>query len=70
MQAMLEAGIATRRGIMCSHREAAYADQHLRFPLPHSESAQDRCIILPLYVQMAPEDVNRVGAALREACAT
>lgn len=25
MQSMLDAGVATRRGIMCSHREAAYA---------------------------------------------
>ena len=24
MQAMLDAGIATRRGIMCAHRESAY----------------------------------------------
>src|SRR5215469_3066345 len=27
MQSMLDAGIATRRGIMCSHREAVYSDQ-------------------------------------------
>ena len=24
MQAMLDAGVSTRRGIMCSHREPAY----------------------------------------------
>ncbi len=39
---MLDAGIATRRGIMCSHREPAYRDQTQRHSLPHSEAAQDR----------------------------
>ena len=49
---MLDAGISTRRGIMCSHREEAYGNLPLRHPLPHSERAQDRCILLPLYEQM------------------
>lgn len=70
MQRMLDQGIATRRGIMCSHREAAYADSHPSVSLPHSEAAQDHCIILPLYVQMTPEDVARVAASLREGCHT
>ena len=56
MQAMLDAGISTRRGIMCSHREPAYADMPLRQPLPHSEQAQDHCILLPLY---PPDDATR-----------
>jgi perosamine synthetase len=68
MQAMLDRGIATRRGIMCSHREPAYADLRLHRPLPHSETAQDRCLLLPLYVQMTTGDVNRVVDALREVC--
>ncbi|MBS0394375.1 MAG: DegT/DnrJ/EryC1/StrS family aminotransferase, partial [Proteobacteria bacterium] len=41
MQQMLDAGIATRRGIMCSHREPAYASLPLRQPLPESERAQN-----------------------------
>ena len=48
MQAMLDAGIATRRGIMCAHREACYAGTG-HASLVHSEAAQDHCIILPLY---------------------
>ena len=39
MQLMLDAAISTRRGIMCSHREPAYADITLRGPLPQSEQA-------------------------------
>jgi perosamine synthetase len=68
MQRMLDAGVATRRGIMCSHREAVYADAPLRLPLPHSEAAQDQCIILPLYPQMTPAEQEEVVVALKRAC--
>jgi dTDP-4-amino-4,6-dideoxygalactose transaminase len=68
MQDMLDAGISTRRGIMCSHREEAYHRLPLRQPLPNSESAQDHCILLPLYQQMEIEDQQRVASALRTAC--
>jgi dTDP-4-amino-4,6-dideoxygalactose transaminase len=69
MQAMLDAGVATRRGIMCSHREAAYSSEPLRVSLPHSEAAQDHCIILPLYPQMTEAEQEHVAAALKQACA-
>jgi dTDP-4-amino-4,6-dideoxygalactose transaminase len=68
MQRMLDAGVATRRGIMCAHREAAYADLPLHRPLPHSEQAQDRCVLLPLFPEMTTEDQRTVAAALRAAC--
>jgi perosamine synthetase len=68
MQAMLDAGIATRRGIMCSHREAVYSNLPLRVPLPHSEAAQDQCIILPLYPQMTLAEQEQVATALKKAC--
>jgi dTDP-4-amino-4,6-dideoxygalactose transaminase len=68
MQIMLDAGIATRRGIMCSHREAVYADLPLRVPLPHSEAAQDQCIILPLYPQMTSAEQEHVAGVLKRAC--
>jgi dTDP-4-amino-4,6-dideoxygalactose transaminase len=67
MQAMLDAGIATRRGIMCSHREAAYADLPPRHRLDSSEDAQDRCILIPLYVGMSEDDLRQVAAALPSA---
>ena len=67
MQQMLEKGIATRRGIMCTHREQAYADYLPRRPLARSEYAQDHCILLPLYHQMTDADQELVVSALREA---
>ena len=68
MQQMLDAGISTRRGIMCSHREVPYKDVGLRQPLPQSESAQDRCILLPLYPQMTSEEQMQVTDCFRQAC--
>ena len=68
MQIMLDAGVATRRGIMCSHREEAYKDFALRQPLPQSELAQDHCILLPLYPQMNEEEQNRIAETLKQAC--
>ena len=68
MQAMLDAGIATRRGIMCAHREPAYAGAERRFPLPHSERAQDECILLPLFPLMTEDEQMQVVSALTMAC--
>jgi hypothetical protein len=65
MQFLLEQGIATRRGIMCAHREPPYAGSGER--LPHSEAAQDRSILLPLFHQMTEDDQQRVALALRQA---
>jgi len=66
MQAMLDAGIATRRGIMCSHREDGYKDSK-HPPLPHSEGCQDRTIVLPLYPQMTMADLELVVSTLKKA---
>jgi dTDP-4-amino-4,6-dideoxygalactose transaminase len=66
MQAMLDKGIATRRGIMCAHREDTYRDTPRPAPLPHSETEQDKRIILPLYGQMSDEDVSTVATALKD----
>jgi perosamine synthetase len=68
MQTMLDAGISTRRGIMCSHREAVYTTAPLRVPLPNSEAAQDQCIILPLYPQMTPAEQEHVATVLKKTC--
>jgi dTDP-4-amino-4,6-dideoxygalactose transaminase len=68
MQALLDRGVSTRRGIMCAHRERPYAGLADR-PLPRSETAQDRCILLPLFAQMTDDEQDRVVAALGEACA-
>lgn len=60
MQALLERGIRTVRGVMCAHREPSYRDLPLRFPLPVSERLQDRSIILPLFPGMTAAEQDRV----------
>lgn len=68
MQAMLDRGVATRRGIMNAHQEAAYADI-VTPPLPRSEAARDHSILLPLYAQMTDEEQDKVLSALEETLA-
>jgi len=65
MQKLLNQGIATRRGIMCSHREAPYANDRQRYDLRQSELAQDRSILLPIYAQMTDKDLEHIAGALR-----
>jgi dTDP-4-amino-4,6-dideoxygalactose transaminase len=81
MQSMLDAGIATRRGIMCAHLEPAYhspAAWRCSDPgckpaescprLAESERAQTQGLILPLFAQMTEEQQSQVASALRRAC--
>jgi dTDP-4-amino-4,6-dideoxygalactose transaminase len=68
MQALLDRGISTRRGIMNSHQEGAYRDAEIR-PLAHSEAARDQVILLPLYAQLTRDEFARVIGALRDAAA-
>lgn len=85
MQTMLDAGIATRRGVMCAHREPAYLhepwtcgvrpDECACAPgscqrLVESERAQDQAIILPLFHLMTRAEQERVATTLREVCTT
>lgn len=60
MQALLDKGIASRRGIMTSHREKAYKDHCKGLELPISEDTADRSIVIPLFVPMASEEVDYV----------
>jgi perosamine synthetase len=60
MQRMLDAGISTRRGIMTTHRETAYKEECAGLSLPVSENACDRSIILPLFIPMKDEDIQKV----------
>ncbi len=83
MQMMLDAGVSTRRGIMCAHRELAYGieawscgidgdacdcKQGNCQRLTESEQAQDRAIVLPLFHQMTEQEQNRVVELLKTAC--
>ena len=67
MQALLERGIATRRGIMCAHREAAYPKDTWGSAgtLAASEKAQDECILLPLYHQLGEQEQQFIADQLR-----
>lgn len=70
MQVLLDRGISTRRGVMCSHREPAYAAAPWRAGSPdltESERAQDEAIILPLHHEMTEAEQSQVVAALRAA---
>ena len=82
MQTMLDSGVATRRGVMCAHREGAYGKgtwscgvgpqcdcpPGICIRLSESEKAQDHTIVLPLFHQMTDTDQDKVVAALQEAC--
>jgi perosamine synthetase len=65
MQKMLDEGISTRRGIMTTHRETAYVDECRNLSLPVSENASDNSIIIPLFIPMKDEDIEKVISALR-----
>jgi dTDP-4-amino-4,6-dideoxygalactose transaminase len=83
MQAMLEAGISTRRGIMNAHREPAYATEPWSCGtgpgpcgcgrgtcarLRESERAQDEGLIVPLFHQLTDVDQHYVAEQLIIAC--
>ncbi|MBW4646950.1 MAG: DegT/DnrJ/EryC1/StrS family aminotransferase [Goleter apudmare HA4340-LM2] len=76
MQAMLDAGVSTRRGIMCAHREPAYSHEKWSCgieqkdcgcqkescdQLRESEQAQQECILLPLFHQMTEKDQDYIS---------
>ena len=62
---MLDDGISSRRGIMTTHRETAYKAECAGLSLPISEKSADRSIILPLYIPMKNEDIEKVIEAFR-----
>jgi dTDP-4-amino-4,6-dideoxygalactose transaminase len=77
MQALLDQGIASRRGVMCAHKEPAYAaepwrcgpaadaSQSSRY-LRESERATAESVMLPLFPAMTDEQQQRVASGLRQ----
>jgi len=65
MQVLLEEGIASRRGIMLSHKEPAYKEYN-SLSLPFSEELGERCITIPLYYPMEKQDVQKVIDAIKK----
>ncbi len=69
MQALLERGVSTRRGIMNSHQEGAYCGSGC-WHLPHSEAARDGTVLLPLYPSMTDSEQDYVVDQLRTLATT
>jgi len=71
MQAMLDDGIATRRGVMCAHLEPAYLREPWRAQSSDALAVSERIsadgLILPLYIEMTDDDESRVVASLERA---
>jgi dTDP-4-amino-4,6-dideoxygalactose transaminase len=59
MRLLLHDGVATRRGVMASHEEGAYAGGHHR-PLPHTEAAARDTFMLPLFPGLSDEQQDYV----------
>ncbi|MFC1889586.1 DegT/DnrJ/EryC1/StrS family aminotransferase [Thermodesulfobacteriota bacterium] len=82
MQFLLDRNIATKRGILCAHREPIYAGRAWSCCsktegngllgdcecLSKSESASDQTILLPLFPQMTEKEQEKVVATLYDAC--
>jgi perosamine synthetase len=65
LQGLLDRGIASRRGIMATHLEPAFAGvPHAELPV--TERVARRSLILPLFHGMAEADIDRVAGAVRE----
>jgi len=83
MQSLLDQGIASKRGIMCTHRSPAYGVEPWNCSghgearscapptckhLVESERAEDRSLMLPLFTGLSDADQDRVVAAVEDAC--
>lgn len=64
MQYLLDAGISTRRGIMNSHQEKAYASN---ISLKNSELARETVILLPIFNGMKNAQIERIVKLIKDA---
>jgi perosamine synthetase len=62
MRLLLADGVPTRRGVMASHEEGAYADVDV--DLPHTEAASRSSLMLPLFAGMTDEQQDHVVGCL------
>ena len=62
MRLLLADGVPTRRGVMASHEEGAYAD--VEADLPHTEAASRSSLMLPLFAGMTDEQQDHVIGCL------
>jgi perosamine synthetase len=64
MQEMLEAGIATRRGVMASHMEPYYRQRFPEVKLSVTEIAAQSTLLLPIYTTMTETEQEYVSEHL------
>ena len=64
MQALLDDGIATRKGVMAIHEEDAYCAEHV--DLQHTEAATRDVLMLPLFPGLTFEQQDYVIERLAE----
>jgi dTDP-4-amino-4,6-dideoxygalactose transaminase len=71
MQAMLDDGVSTRRGVMCAHLEPAYLREPWRAQSSDALAVSERIsgdgLILPLFIEMTDDDESRVASSLERA---
>jgi len=60
MNSLLDRRIASRRGVMCAHREPPYRGTPAPGGLSGSERASDRAICLPIFHDLTATDQDRV----------
>jgi perosamine synthetase len=66
MQALLERGVSTRRGVMAIHREPPYRHPKWHDILPRTNEVADNTIILPLFHTMTEEEQDYVVHCVEE----
>ncbi|MDR7191193.1 dTDP-4-amino-4,6-dideoxygalactose transaminase [Microbacterium sp. BE35] len=65
LEALANADISARRGIMAAHRQPPYRDLTPEGGLPVTERLNEKTLILPVFHQLTQEDQDRVIAVLR-----
>jgi perosamine synthetase len=66
-QALLDNGVAAKRGVMTIHRERSYTEKYGDQILPLTEKASDRSLLLPIFPQITEAEQDHVVAALGKA---
>ena len=70
MQALLDRGISSRRGIMAIHRETPYKDGSWDDRLPVSNRVTDSTLVLPLFHEMTEEEQDYIIESIEEMALT
>jgi dTDP-4-amino-4,6-dideoxygalactose transaminase len=66
MQALLDRGVSSRRGIMAIHRELPYRSEKWDSRLPATNLVTDTTLVLPLFHEMTDEEQDYVIECMEE----